>query len=202
MIDGGISSYGKMPSTLCQGNTVKRHLLLILPLLALLQGCGVTMTRYEPSYDNVQKLKQNPPLQSISNARVEAAPGQDSLTVRANPVSSPSGTIPLHIQEAINEELRRAGLLDPQAQRHLDVLLVKNELTAGAGTGTGQLAARFTLLKGNEVLYDATKDVSHQWDSSFFGVVAIPNAANAYNPMIRDLLNTLYSDPQFIQALK
>ncbi|MBH8610229.1 hypothetical protein I4N56_004215 [Pseudomonas mohnii] len=176
--------------------------LLIVPLLALLPGCGVTMTRYEPSYENVQQLKQTPPLQSISNAQVKANSGQGSLTVRANPISSPSGSIPLHIQEAINEELRRAGLLDPQAQRHLDVLLVKNELTAGVGTGTGQLAARFTLLKGNEVVYDATKEVSHQWDSSFFGPIAIPNAANAYNPMVRDLLKTLYSDPQFIQALK
>jgi len=181
---------------------VKKPILLIPLLALLLQGCGVTMTRYEPSYENVQQLKQTPPLQSISNAQVTAAPGQGSLTVRANPIRSPSGSIPLHIQEAINEELRRAGLLDPQAERHLNVLLVKNELTAGASTGTGQLAAHFTLLKGNEVVYDATKDVNHEWNSSFIGVIAIPNAANAYNPMVRDLLKSLYSDPQFIQALK
>ncbi|WP_248745119.1 hypothetical protein [Pseudomonas sp. MWU12-2037] len=177
--------------------------LLLVPLFALLlQGCGVTMTRYEPSYENVQQLKQTPPLQPISNTQVKAAPGQDSLTVRANPIRSPSGSIPLHIQDAINEELRKAGLLDPQAERHLNVLLVKNELTAGASTGTGQLSARFTLLKGNEVVYDATKDVNHEWSSNFIGAIAIPNAANAYNPMVRDLLKALYSDPQFIQALK
>jgi hypothetical protein len=185
-----------------QGNAVKKSLLFVPLFALLLQGCGVTMTRYEPSYENVQQLKQSPTLQSISNAQVKADSGQGSLTVRANPISSPSGSIPLHIQEAINEELRRAGLLDPQAQRHLDVLLVKNELTAGMGTGTGQLAARFTLLKGNEVVYDATKDVTRHWDSSFFGAIAIPNAANAYNPMVRDLLKALYTDPQFIQALK
>lgn len=182
-----------------------KKILLLVPLFALLlQGCGVTMTRYEPSFENVQQLKQTPPLQSISNAQVKADAGQGSLTVRANPISSPSGSITQHIQDAITEELGRAGLLNPQAQRRLDVLVVKNELTAGmgTGTGTGQLAARFTLLKGNEVVYDATKDVSRQWDSSFFGAIAIPNAANAYNPMVRDLLKTLYSDPQFIQALK
>ncbi len=177
--------------------------LMLIPLFALLlQGCGVTMTRYEPSYENVQRLKQTPPLQSIGTAEVKAESGQGTLTVRANPISSPSGSIPLHIQDAVNEELRRAGLLDPQAPRHLNILLVKNELTAGMGTGTGQIAARFTLLKGNDVVYDATKDVSSQWDSSFFGAIAIPRAAFAYNPMVRDLLKTLYSDPQFIQALK
>jgi hypothetical protein len=84
----------------------------------------------------------------------------------------------------------------------LKVLVVKNELSAGMGTGDGKLAARFTLLNGNDVVYDATKNVSSQWSSSFFGFIAIPNAVNAYNPMVRDLLKELYSDPQFIQALK
>lgn len=177
--------------------------LLFVPLLALLlQGCGMTMTRYEPSYDNVQRLKQNPPLHTISDTQVTAAAGQGSLSVRANPIRSPSGSIPLHIQDAINEELRRAGLLDPQAQRHLQVLVLKNELSAGVASGHGELAARFTLLKGSEVAYEATQTVNSQWNSSFFGPIAIPNAANAYNPLVRDLLKALYSDPQFIQALK
>ena len=48
----------------------------------------------------------------------------------------------------------------------------------------------------------ATKEVNHTWPSSFFGFIAIPNAANAYNPMVRDLLKSLYSDPLFIKALK
>jgi hypothetical protein len=181
---------------------VKKSLLLIPMLALLLQGCGMTMTRYEPSFENVQKLKQTPPLHAISNPQVTAESGEGSLVVRANPVRSPSGSIPAHIQDAITEELRKAGLLDPQAQRQLKVLVVKNELSAGMGTGDGKLAARFTLLNGNDVVYDATKNVSSQWSSSFFGFIAIPNAVNAYNPMLRDLLKELYSDPQFIQALK
>lgn len=177
--------------------------LLLIPMLALLlQGCGMTMTRYEPSYENVQKLKQTPPLHAISNPQVTAETGEGSLFVRANPVHSPSGSIPAHIQDAISEELRKAGLLDPQAQRQLKVRVVKNQLSAGMGTGDGELAARFTLLNGNDVVYEATKNVTRQWSSSFFGFIAIPNAVNAYNPMLRDLLKDLYSDPQFIQALK
>lgn len=180
-----------------------KKLLLLAPLFALLlQGCGVTMTQYEPSFDNVQRLKQTPPLQPISQAKVTAASGQGSLMVRANPISSPTGSIPAHIQAAITQELSRAGLLDPQAPRHLDVLLVKNELTAGVGSGNGTIAARFTLFKGNDVVYDGTKEVNSTWSSSFFGPIAIPNAANAYNPLVRDLLKSLYNDPLFIQALK
>ena len=147
---------------------MKKSLLLIPMLALLLQGCGMTMLRYEPSYENVQKLKQTPPLHAISNPQVTAETGEGSLMVRANPIRSPSGSIPAHIQDAITEELRKAGLLDPQAQRQLKVLVVKNQMTAGMGSGDGDLAARFTLLNGNDVVYDATKTVSSQWASSFF----------------------------------
>ncbi|MNF04340.1 hypothetical protein D3C80_2038350 [compost metagenome] len=52
------------------------------------------------------------------------------------------------------------------------------------------------------MLYEATKDVEREWSSSFFGPIAIPAAANNYNPMLQALLKSLYSDPQFVGALK
>jgi len=180
-----------------------KKLYLALPFCALLlQGCGVTMTRYEPNFQNVQQLKQQEPVQPVREAQVDADSGQGSLMVRMNPISSPAGSVPLHIQAAINDELRQAGLLDPRADRQLQVRLIKNQLTAGMGSGHGELSARFTLRKGDQVLYEATKDVQREWDSSFFGPIAIPAAANNYNPMVQDLLKNLYSDPQFTQALK
>lgn len=176
---------------------------LALPLCAmLLQGCGVTMTRYEANYQNVQQLKQNAPLQPLRNAQVKADAGQESLMVRMNPISAPEGSVPLHIQAAINGELRHAGLLDPRAERQLQVQVLKSFLNTGVANGHGELAARFTVRKGDQVVYEATKDVARDWDSSFFGPVAIPAAANNYNPMLQQLLKTLYADPQFIKALK
>ncbi|KPB50890.1 Uncharacterized protein ALO57_02033 [Pseudomonas coronafaciens pv. oryzae] len=99
--------------------------------------------------------------------------------MRGNPVTSPSGSITQDIQDALTGELDRAGIIDPQSQRQLNVLVTQNELTAGMGTGTGKIAAHFTLIDGEKVEYDATKQVSSQWNSSFFGAIAIPNAANA-----------------------
>lgn len=180
-----------------------KKLYLALPFCALvLQGCGVTMARYEPSYQNVQQLKQNAPLQPVREAQVKADAGQGSLMVRLNPISSPAGSVPLHIQAAINDELRHAGLLDPRADRELQIQLVKSQLNTGVANGHGELAARFTLRQGDKVLYESTKDVERNWDSSFFGPIAIPAAANNYNPMLQNLLKSLYSDPQFVQALK
>lgn len=178
-------------------------LYLALPFCALLlQGCGVTMARYEPNFQNVQQLKQAAPLQPVRDAQVNADSGQGSLMVRLNPISSPEGSVPLHIQAAISDELRHAGLLDPRADRQLQIQLIKSQLNTGVITGHGELAARFTLRKGDEVLYETTKEVERDWDSSFFGPIAIPAAANNYNPMVQALLKNLYSDPQFLQALK
>ncbi|MGG5289162.1 hypothetical protein [Pseudomonas shirazensis] len=178
-------------------------LYLALPLCALLlQGCGVTMARYEPSYQNVQQLKQNAPLQPLQGAQVKADSGQGSLTVRLNPISSPEGSVPLHIQAAINNELRHAGLLDPRSDRLLQVQLIKSKLNSGVANGHGELAARFTVRRGDHVLYETTKDVERDWGSSFFGPIAIPAAANNYNPMVQELLKSLYTDPQFVQALR
>ncbi|WP_097089314.1 MULTISPECIES: hypothetical protein [unclassified Pseudomonas] len=168
----------------------------------LLQGCGVTMARYEPAYDNVQILKQNAPMQPMREAQVQADSGQGSLLVRLNPISSPAGSIPLHVQAAINDELRRAGLLDPQAARQLQVQLIKSQLNSGVATGDGELAAHFVLRQGDQVVFETTKQVERRWSSSFFGPIAIPVAANNYNPMLQSLLRSLYSDPQFLKALK
>jgi len=176
--------------------------LLLIPLILVLQGCGVNMARYEPSYANVQQLKEHAPLQAVDRAEVKAGKEQQALTVRNNPIRSPSGSIPLHIQEAINDELGRAGLLDAKSQRHLDVLVLKSDLTAGSSTGQGELQARFTLRNSDQVIYDQTKSVTRTWESHFVGAVAIPAAANSYNPMVQDLLKSLYSDPLFIQAMK
>lgn len=180
-----------------------KKLYLALPLsVLLLQGCGVTMARYEPNYQNVQQLKENAPLQAVRDAQVTADAGQDSLTVRLNPISSPTGSVPQHIQAAINDELRHAGLLDPRADRELRIQVVNNQLHSGVANGHGELAARFTLRKGGQDVYETTKGVTRDWDSSFFGPIAIPAAANNYNPMLQALLKSLYSDPQFIQAMK
>lgn len=181
---------------------MKKPYLSVVFFALLLQGCGVTMARYEPDFQNVQILKQNAPMQPMREAQVQADPGQGSLMVRLNPISSPAGSIPLHIQAAINDELRRAGLLDPQAGRQLHVQLTKSQLNSGVASGDGELAAHFVLREGDRVLFETTKQVDRNWSSSFFGPIAIPVAANNYNPMLQSLLKSLYSDPQFLKALK
>ncbi|MBU1282105.1 MAG: hypothetical protein KJ884_13655 [Gammaproteobacteria bacterium] len=180
---------------------LKRFALLVTAA-AVLQGCGVSMTRYEPNFDNVQILKQQAPLSAMNAPSVVADKGLDSISVRTNPIRSPDGSLSKHVQQALEAELRLAGLLEPTASRHLDVQLRQNSLTAGMGSGEGVIGADFKLSEGSTVLYSGSKTVTSTWDSSFVGAIAIPAAANAYNPLVRKLLAELYQDPAFIKALK
>lgn len=168
----------------------------------ILQGCGVSMPRYEPNFDNVQALKSQAPLAKLSSPEVVADSGQDSLSVRANPIRSPEGSVSKHVQNALESELRLAGLLDPASSRRLGVRLRRSELNAPIGTGNGVISADFDLRDGDRSLYRSNKTVSDAWNSSFVGAIAIPAAANAFNPLVRKLLAELYRDPAFIKAMK
>lgn len=178
-------------------------LLLCIPVLALLlQGCGVSLSRYDPDYNNVQLLKQQAPLHALSPPQVSAPAALNRLSARNNPIKSSAGSIPMHVQLALRDELRLAKLQSDDAERQLDVELLTSEVDAGIKQGTGTLAARFTVHKGDQVLYDATQQTTSTWPSSFGAIDALPAAANGYNVLVRQLLHNLYSDPLFIQALK
>jgi hypothetical protein len=168
----------------------------------ILQGCGVAMPRYEANFDNVQALKNQAPLAKLNSPAVVADKGQDSISARANPIRSPEGSISKHVQKALEDELRLAGLLDPSVARHLDVQLRQSRLDAPIGTGSGAISADFNLREGERSLYSGSKTVTSTWDSSFVGAIAIPAAANAFNPLVRKLLAELYQDPAFIAAMK
>jgi hypothetical protein len=179
-----------------------KHFIFLALTALLLQGCGATMPRYEASFDNVQALKSQAPLVKLNSPAVVADKGQDSIFARANPIHSPEGSISKHVQKALEDELRLAGLVEASAPRHLDVRLRNSKLDAPIGTGSGAISADFTLREGERSLYSTRKTVTSTWDSSFMGALAIPAAANAFNPLVRKLLAELYQDPAFIEAMK
>lgn len=175
----------------------------LLAAFTLLQGCGITMTRYEPDYDNLAKLRAQMPLQTMAEPQADAAPGEDSVLVRNNPIRSPSGSLSGHLQQALNSELQAAGLLQSDATQRLHAHIRSTDLNSALfGQGRGHLQVDFELRRGQAVAYSSSKRVEHVWDSNFIGAIAIPRAANAYNTLVRKLLAELYADPAFIAALK
>lgn len=171
-------------------------------------GCSMVAPAYSPSVDNIQALRTSGP----GPARVgtfTTTPGPatpNPIQLRANTLRSPyggtGGTFSAYLSEAVTRELAMAGRLSPTSDVEVSGTLLRNELDAAIGTGTGDISARFVVRKAGTVRYDQVKSVHREWESSFAGAVAIPKAATEYGYTVQALLALLYADAAFLDALK
>lgn len=60
----------------------------------------------------------------------------------------------------------------------------------------------FTISDKAKAIYNNTIVVKNEWELSFVGAIAIPNAAASYSKLAELLLQKLYSDKTFINSLK
>lgn len=188
----------------------KRPLFLILPLAALasvfMVGCAGPAPNYVPSVENVERLKKIEASAAKVGAFVPKAgmPNADSMGLRASSMVSPVGkNYGDYLAAALRTELEMARLYDPAAPIEVFGTLLHNNINAGGiRTNDGQLEAQFVVKYDAEVRYDKIKKITREWEGSFAGAVAIPQAANNYPLMVQQLLAELFTDPDFVLAVK
>ena len=181
----------------------------LLPALAmsvLMVGCAGTAPNYSPSVDNVELLKKGN-LETIRVGQVavtQGMPGASSLGIRASSISSPVGAnYGDYLARALSQELELAKLQNLKSNIEVTGTLLKNNIYAGGfSTNAGQMEARFVVKRADEVKFDKVKKAELKWDSSFAGAVAIPLAVNNYVVIVQKLLNSLFSDADFVAATK
>ncbi|HEV2287085.1 MAG TPA: hypothetical protein VGR80_13660 [Steroidobacteraceae bacterium] len=171
----------------------------------LASGCSLTAPRYTASLDNVQKLKDG----GIAPTKVgtfRSDSGKDNpatISIRGSALASPyNNSYADYLAEALKQELTMAGKLAPDAQIEVTGALQKNDISVPMSTASGDMTARFIVMRGGTVRYDQVKSIHDEWESSFVGAIAIPRAQEQYPIMVQKLLAALYADPAFIQALK
>ncbi len=168
-------------------------------------GCSTTAPAYPVSIENVELLK----MAGDFKARVGTF-GAAQVAANANPISlrgtamrSPYGnSYGDYVAEAIKQELMLAQKLAPAAGVEISGEMLKNDIDAAIGTGRGNAQVRFVVKQGGQVRFDKVKSTEQQWESSFAGMVALPRAMQEYGLMIQKLLASLYSDPDFVKAVK
>ena len=170
-------------------------------------GCSLAAPKYNAKFENVQTLRDA----ELGNAKVgdfvpDPAAKQDvnRLTIRGSSYVSPyNGSFVAYLQEAIRQELYDARLLEPNAAIEISGLLMRNELDgSGINVGIAEIEARFVVRRDGQVRFDKVKSARHEWESAFAGATAIPRAQQQYPTVVEKLLTTLYSDPDFLSALK
>lgn len=122
-------------------------------------------------------------------------------TIRGNAVGTSGGSFAQYLGETLKVELQSAGLLDPASSTVISATLTDSEVNASPGTGTGKLAARFVVTRGNMVQFDRELKAEAAWESSFMGPIAIPAAAQNYEGLYRKLILTLLGDAEFRSAV-
>lgn len=178
--------------------------LAVIGACAFFVGCASPAPNYTPSIDNVEILKKSGG-ETIKTGPIGVTPGlpgANAISLRANSILSPVGAhYGDYLASALRQELELAKRYNPQSQLEVSGMLIKNNIDAGGiSTNEGQIEARFVVKRANQVTYDKVKKAELQWPGSFAAAVAIPLAASNYPLMVQKLLNSLFSDPDFITA--
>lgn len=174
-------------------------------LTATLGACSLVAPRYNTNFDNVDKLQaaKLEPMAVGPITKGGKGGDVDRLTIRGSSYNSPTGAYTSYLQDAIRQELDDARLLDPKSKIELSGVLVRNELDgSGISLGYAEIEARFVVKRDGTVRFDKVKTARHEWESSFLGPIAIPRAQQNYPIVVQKLLATLYSDADFLAALK
>jgi hypothetical protein len=182
-----------------------RSIALIFALA--LTGCAnVKLDASSATPATVEKLR----LANLTPVQVgmfKLAPGKDPAMdtglggLRGNTLLPAKGSWSQLLKETLVTELTASGLLDPASRSVIEGLLTDSTVDAAIGTGTGRLAARFTVTRGGRVMYDKEVSAEASWESSFMGAVAVPTAMNQYSALYKTLIAKLVDDPDFRRAL-
>lgn len=180
---------------------------IVAAALAVASGCAQMAPHYNPSVENIQKLRDS----GAGKARVatlepKLVDGQknESIQLRAASMESPyGGRFSTYLEEALKSELVAARLLDDKSGIEIGGVVTKNDVSVGnLSEGYGEIEARVIVKHGGQVRYDKVKYTRTTFESGFLGAVAIPNGVAAYPNLVQKFFAGLYADPDFIAALK
>jgi hypothetical protein len=180
--------------------------LLTLTFLITTSGCSTTAPNYQGSRKNAESLSNLP------NTKIGVSTFTDSnnsdnkkqLSMRGNTVNSPYGeSYASYIENAIRTDLILAGRHSNDSDLRIAGVVIKNDVDAsGINIGTGISEVEITFSNKSRVVLKKRFSQDHQWESSFVGAVAIPRAMNEYGVLIEKLIHRIFSDGDFIKAIR
>lgn len=117
--------------------------------------------------------------------------------LRGSSLGAEGGSFSGYLRDELVNELKAAGLYDPNATTSIDGYLTNSQLDAAISKGTGLVSARFVVKKNGTPVFDKELTADDSWDSSFIGAIAIPEAVNHYSALYKKLVRSLFDDPDF-----
>jgi hypothetical protein len=176
-----------------------------LGLIAVLflTACTIQVPPYSADISNVSKLKEgaNSP---VSVGTIESEKKLNKISLRGSPlVSSVGNSYGEYIENALLQELKLAKLWSGVAKKQVTGKVIDQDIdVTGFSEGNAFIKVQFVVSEGDTILFEKLITAEHTFDSSFIGAVAIPNGQRSYVELVQKLLKNLYSDKDFITAIK
>jgi len=183
-----------------------RIVALMFSLAVLTNGCATFIApSYAPDYSVLDSLKRQK-VSKVASVTVEPKDPNEkvnNITLRGATLASPSGSYAKYLEDAIKSDLIDANLIDSNSLFKLSAFLLTNDINvAGFDTGNGNIEAQFSIYRNGTAIFDKKISTEIEFESSFFGNVAVLKGQNEYQNLVRALLKKLYSDKEFINALQ
>lgn len=179
-------------------------ILFSIVMIGLMSGCTMNAVQYQPDFNLVNDMKDNE-LKKMNVGEISSAsPKVNKISVRGSSmVSTFNNSYADYLEVALREQLQQADLYDASSSIAIAGELLTNKINAaGFSVGTATISAQFKVESSGYVVFDKVISIMHEWESSFVGAIAIPNAQNNYPIAVQKLITKLMSDPDFISSVK
>lgn len=185
---------------------IGRTTAFLLPLL-LLAGCAATPVDPPQTSVNVVRAMLAANIPPLRVGMFRAAPSGNvddrEIRLRAAGIKAPSGSsFSSHMGETLSEQLRIVGKLDPSSPYEISGTMLENGANPAIGKAKGILKFDFRLTHDGKPRFEKILSVETQWNSSFIGALAIPEAERQYMGLYPELIAKLVNDPEFRAALQ
>ncbi|WP_325893148.1 hypothetical protein [Grimontia sp. NTOU-MAR1] len=175
----------------------------LLFLVAMVSGCSTMAPPYQAGLLVGNELKDVEFADMKSGDFSMEEVSVNNVTLRGGRMSSPySNSYAEYLKKGLEEELKLASLWDENSNTVINAVLTENNVDAsGTSIGTADLAADFNVVRSEKTIYEKTHKIHHEWESSFMGNIAIPNAHIGYQEAVKILLDAFFDDPELAAAL-
>lgn len=168
--------------------------LILLFIAALASGCASYNTSpYGASVSNVEALKSSGIKPVAVNKFTAAEPGQMGIMCRAAGKVEVNTAFETYIQNALTDELKLAGLYDPNSSVKISGRL--DEIGFSSGMSDGNWA--FTLTVSNQKGTSYVTKSTSQFSGSFAAATACQQVAQAFGPAVQKLIRDMVANPKF-----
>jgi len=179
---------------------------ILLTVCALASGCASYVApNYSADYSALDPLKRAGLAKTAVGKvqPVDANAKVNKITLRGATLKVSEGTFTSYIERAVIADLNEAGLYDSNSPKHIDILLLRNDIdVSGMNTGLGEIEIDLSLAESGKILLRKTYSAKTTFESSFAGATAVNKGQTEYPNLVRELLATVYRDPAFVQAMR